>query len=168
MRLFILILSILCSVCSVSHPIAAYIATQKWNPKDLHLQRQKLPQTPIPGIYKNASRPWEKGAGSFTERRFQALQAAVTDKGGSWTDKEAKTIHVSKLTEGLTTPDTPATTLTVSLSEPVYLKDDNQAIFYMTVFQGYERHLFTGIVIMEKRNGKWELLEKVKSSAIVN
>ncbi len=169
-RFMITLSLLLCFVsCKVSSPLAAYIALEQDGPIEISLQKTKLSQKEIPEIYKGISRiNWSSQAASFTESRFKSLLEKSNGRIGVWTEEDVTTLHVVKLIAKSTEASTDYNKLVISLSDPVFLKKEKLAFFRMGLVAGAQRILFDGIVIMEKRHGKWKLLEKVRNSAITD
>ncbi len=159
-----------CASCRTNSPIASYIATEGKDSIRVSLQKVKLPQRDIANIYEGVSRlNWNSRAKTFTDNRLKTLrtyQSVSTPE--FWSAEDARKFGVSGLMEGVFKPVEKNHNLLYSFSEPIYVDNGKQAVFRVVVVAGYNKILFDGLAIMEKRERerKWKLVEKVFNSAV--
>lgn len=156
-----------CISCATSNPLATYVKTEKCDSTSLFLEMTKLSQRDIAQIYKGVSRiNWSSQAKSFNEGSYQLLLKLDQDGNATlWSECYAKdsgfksTVEISKLYYR-------GNKIIFSVSNPVYLDNNRQAVYRMIITAGSDKIVFDGIIIMVKREGKWELLEKVYNSTL--
>lgn len=162
--------------CSTNNIVTEYIVNRKKavKPEKVYVYENKMNVNITLGILKNINLKEKLNSKYLSYQDYLLLREkykndTVTKK---WSDSDFKKSGCILINNNLVylkknNPEVfDGNRLFFSFSKPLYLKSKNDIIMYVSEATGFGRITFSGIFIMRKKNGKWEILEKIESGEL--